>query len=123
MAATDPSPRESRRGSISVPRPLWIDLAAFGLILTVVWLNLGVPIYRRQVAITEVERLHGRVTRRAETPAWLKTSLGSSCDPIFDDVVKVWLNEKPATDDTLRHLKGLTNLEDLWLNKTQVTDE
>jgi hypothetical protein len=108
---------------MQLPRPLWIGLAAFGLMLAVVWINLGLPIYRQQVAIGEIELLHGRIIRRSGTPAWVKTWLGDRCDVMFDDVSQVWLSEKPATDDSLRYLKGLTNLEELWLNKTHVTDD
>ena len=123
MAATDPITPEPRRFSIRSLRPLWIAVAIVVLILAVVWLNLGVPIYRRQVAIREIERLHGGVTRMPGTPQWLKSRVGDKCDMVFDEITQVWLSEKHVTDDSLRRLRGLTNLEELWLNKTEVTDE
>ena len=37
--------------------------------------------------------------------------------------VRLWLGNKQITDAGLVHLMGLTKLEGLYLNDTQVTDE
>lgn len=60
MATTDPTTPESRRFSIRLPRPLWIGLATVVLVVVTIGLQFGVPIYRRHVAIREIERLGGK---------------------------------------------------------------
>src|SRR5438128_1505926 len=102
-------------------RPRWIPLSlrifVAILIALVVGgaLRVGIRAYRQRVVIAEVERLHGWITRVPCTPEWLKPWLGASCDMLFNDITRVWLSEKPATDDSLHRLKGLTNLQELWV--------
>ena len=52
------------------------------------------------------------------TPMWLTDGFGVT---FFADVVEVTLDNTQVTDVELRHLKGLTQLEDLYLANTHVT--
>ena len=52
-------------------------------------------------------------------PAWLREVVG---DDFFSDVVEVHLLGTTFGDESMEHLKRLTNLNGLGLNDTQVTD-
>jgi len=74
------------------------------------------PAYQRHRAIAEIERVGGTVVRDTVGPQWLqKFGIGSN-DVIFD------LFRPQATDETLKHLSGLSNLQDLWLDNQGITD-
>jgi len=102
--------------------------------------------YRRHIAIKEIERLGGGIVTEHVGPEWLRswvdnrrirslykvTSVGLF-DSRITDASLVYLNElpevqaidlehTPITDDGLRHLKGLTELRELNLMHTNVTD-
>jgi hypothetical protein len=122
MAATDPMTAEPRRFSIRLPRPLWIGLATVALIVVAVGLRIGVPIYRQNVAIREIERLGGKVERRARGPNWLLRTLGNAWTGSFGDVVAVDYTASAVTDADLTDLQKLPYLELLTLADTKVTD-
>jgi hypothetical protein len=70
--ATDmPISVDPRRVSIPLPRPLWIGLVAVVLAVVATGLQFGLPIYRQQAAIREIERAGGRVHVVPRGPAWL----------------------------------------------------
>jgi len=71
MAHTDSVTPEPRRFSIRLPRPLWIAMATFAVVVVTVGLRLGVPIYRQQVAVREIELLGGTVRTLPRGPEWL----------------------------------------------------
>ena len=52
-------------------------------------------------------------------PAWLRKLLG---DDLFVNVTKVDLRGSQVSDAGLKHLKGLTQLQELNLNDTKVSD-
>jgi hypothetical protein len=54
------------------------------------------------------------------TSAWLRKLLG---DDFFCEVVRVHCRGTEFGDNDARYLKGLTNVECLWLNDTHITDE
>src|SRR6266853_1189689 len=123
MSASDPIPPDARRFSIRLPRPLWIGVAAGGLIVMLLWLHLGVPIYRQQVAIQEIRHLGGTIMRKSpRVPEWFRAQLSDEWKTRCDEILEVYLSGRPATDESMRRLKGLTSLEVLAVNKTQVTD-
>jgi hypothetical protein len=108
-----------------LPRPLWIGLAAIVLIMTAAGLGVGIPIYRQQIAVREIEELGGWVFTAPRTPEWLYELLFRIDEDLgerSDVVVSVCLDQKPATDSTLYRLSSLTDLKELRLNGTQVTD-
>src|SRR5262249_61895470 len=74
-AAHDKCSADTRR-SIRLPRPLWIGMGAIVLVLTTIALRVGVPIYRQQVAIREIERLGGWVVTEERGPNWLRRWFG-----------------------------------------------
>lgn len=144
--SADPFTSETRRISIRLPRPLWIGLGTVVVVVAGVGLRIGVPIFRQQVAIQEIERLGGKVEMHPGGPAWLRIWVGDPRMKLFDDVRKVHLNgtqandatlghvgwlakldwlslaNTPTTDAGIEHLKRLTELHELSLNKMQVTD-
>src|SRR4029077_1065447 len=113
-------------------------------------LHIGLPIYRQQVAIREIERCGGIVGYDFETriPEWIRDLFDEDeMVPLesLDRVVSVdlWMRatdamvayleelvslkeinlaESPVTDAGLAHLTKLTRLEELRLNGTEVTD-
>lgn len=124
MAAATPPPMstESRRRTIRVPRPLWFFLPTVVLIVLAVGLRFGVPVYRQQVAIDEIERLGGTVQMRPRGPVWLRDRVGDKRMKLFDEVVGLYLRDSRATDATLGHVRCFTGLQGLWISNTHVTD-
>jgi hypothetical protein len=47
----------------------------------------------------------------------------ADCLPAFTDLEELWLQDYPISDDGLRHLRGLRNLRQLYVNGTKTTDE
>ncbi len=122
MATIDPTARVSRRFSISVPRPLWIGLAAIVVIVTAAGLRLGLPKFLQQMAIRQVERLGGSVGTNPVGPEWLRSRVGRIFPIFFVEVLRVDLRGTEADDATLVHLKGFPRLYHLRLSGTRVTD-
>ena len=98
------------------------------------WLGLKVKEARDQrLAVEAIEKLEGAVfydyqydeqgiwISDAEPPAprWLRQLLG---DDLFCSVLSVVIEDQQFTDTGLIDVAGLTNLEDLNLSGTQVTD-
>jgi hypothetical protein len=132
MATLTPEavPSERSRFSIWTPRPLWIGLAAVVLLGMGAGLRVGLPIYWRQVAICDIERLGGsasiggRVHVRLRPGPWLRNRLGSKrVKVLWDEVSTVSLQRSQVKDCDLVHLKWLTNLGQLDLSGTQISDE
>ncbi len=67
-----PTPPEPRRFSIRLPRPLWIGVAIAVLIVLNLLLRVSLPIYRKHLAILEVERVGGFVTTEHTNQDWLR---------------------------------------------------
>jgi internalin A len=122
MPATNPSKPEPRRISTRLPRPLWIGVAAAVLVVVAVGLQFGVPIYRQQAAILEVERFGGTIEMVPRGPEWLRDHLSDERMKWFDDVVYVHLENTDATDATLLSVSWLPSLQVLMLDGTRVTD-
>src|SRR5579872_2968133 len=122
MPTTEPIVPEPRRFSIPLPRPLWIGLAAFVLVVVAIAWQFGLPMYRQRVAIQEIESQHGTVTSRPGGPKWLRARLGDERMRIFDDVVVVDLAGRDPSSAALRHIDWLTGLETLHLDSAQLTD-
>ncbi|MGE5195678.1 MAG: hypothetical protein ACM3U2_24565, partial [Deltaproteobacteria bacterium] len=121
--ATNVTPRDPRRFSIRLPRPLWIGLAATVLVVAAAALHLGMPIYRQHVCIREIERVGGVALTFPRGPEWLRDRVGDERMRLFEDVVEVQIIVKPATEETLRHVGELTSLQRLYLDGTPVTDD
>jgi hypothetical protein len=105
-SAPNATPPERRRFSVRMPRPLWIGLAMVVSVVLAVGLHFGVPIYRQQPAIREIERLGGHVERIPRGPAWfrrlianewLTEHMGHEFGQIFDQVESVRLPPDETT--------------------------
>ena len=87
------------------------------------WLSVKMRQAERQrQAATAIEKLGGTVTWNdvaSKRPAWLRSLLGSD---FFDSVEIVVLNNAQVTDAGLEHLRGLSQLQELFLANTKVTD-
>ncbi len=114
----------ARRFSIRLPRPLWIGLAALGLIVAAVVLQFGLPICRQQVAIAEIKRLGGQVEIPETAPGWLRRQLGHTRTKLFENATSVyfWRNRMVA-DSHLSCLDGLPHLSYLSLTATRISDD
>ncbi|MFN0056482.1 MAG: hypothetical protein ACKV0T_30410 [Planctomycetales bacterium] len=113
---------ETRRFSIHLPRPLWLCLGTFVVVIVAGGIRFGMPVYRRQVAIREIERVGGIVATRNVGPVWLRSVVGEEWMQRFDDVVEVYLTDTQFTDAGLRHLEALSALRLLNLRGTQSSD-
>jgi len=113
MVASDPLPPEPRRFSIRLPRPFWLGMATVVLVVVAAGLRIGVPIYRQQAAVREIERADPKsyILRRPRGPTWLRDWVGEERMEPFDDVVTLSIDTKANTDATLRQVNWLTSLE------------
>ena len=116
----DPMPSEPRRFSIDLPRPLWIGVATLAIFVVAVGLQFGLPIYRQQAAIQEIERIGGKVVTQDSCPEWLRAKLGDQRTRLFDEITKVRLDDTQATDVTLS-ICCLTTVEVVWLDNTRAS--
>ena len=107
---------------IRLPRPLWIGLAACVLVIVAIGVQVGVPIYRQESAIREIERLGGTVQLRPRGPQWLRDRIGDRAQRLCGEIAGVYLRDCPATDETLRTVCRLPGLKGLSLSNTNVTD-
>jgi hypothetical protein len=73
-------------------------VATVVVVVVAVGLWIGVPVYRRQVAIREIERVRGQVVSKSGGPAWLRRCIGNQRMHAFDEVVYVDL-ENTRFDD------------------------
>src|SRR5262245_3834716 len=122
MTATDPITRDPPRFPIRVPRPFWIGVAAVVLVVVAIALQIGIPIYRQQVAIRRIKRLGGRAHTENGGPEWLRRWIGDERMSVFDEVVRVDLEGTNCSGDDLTGLEGLHRLEFLFLGRTEITD-
>ena len=90
------------------------------------WVGVKVQRARRQREIVEeIEGLGGVVAYDYEFsdappgPEWLRKRLGNDC---FATVVFVSLCNTQVTDAHLEHIKGLSELQTLWLSNTQISN-
>jgi hypothetical protein len=117
---------EEPRSKFSVPRPLWIGLAALLVIVTGIALRVGIPIYRQRAAIQVVEALGGRVETRVKVPDWIKKRFGLSAaekiDWLFSYVITVNLGYLDVVDSKLEFIRVFIDLESLYIHGTEVTD-
>ena len=123
-------------------------MLAVGIVLVAaaVGIYFGIPVYRQQTMIQEIERLGGWVGAREGGPEWLREKLGHERMKGFDEIRAVsvggtefddtslarlrhlnrlvWLNldRTPISDAGLANLQSMTRLETLRLNETRVTD-
>ncbi len=112
------------------PKRRWFQYSLGTLLLFVTvcavpcsWLSVKMRQAERQrEAATAIEKLGGKVrwdSKASGKPAWLRGLLG---DHFFNTVRSVDLVGTKATDAGLENLKGLRQLQQLWLNDTKVTD-
>ena len=136
MSDSNP-PKPKRRGFLFRLRMLIVLLIAGGLVFVwwidqLAWKNrqraaeAEMPI---QEAITEIQKLGGEARSKYiqyRTAVWLEELLDDPGDP--DDPIGVWsvshvdLRYTDVTNEVLRRLEALTNLQWLNLQRTNITD-
>lgn len=103
------------------PRHLWWLLAPVLLALLLMAKQAFVSA-RQQTAISEIERLGGRVLTTHGEPAWLLWLTGNRSFRVFEKATVVNLSETAITDAELSHLAKLNGVERLNLGETEITD-
>jgi hypothetical protein len=81
------------------------------------WLTVTIQGQRRQDVVAQAIWKAGGIVK--SEPTWLGKLLR---DDSLVNVTAVALIGEPTTDDGLENLQGLSQLQDLWLDSTQVTD-
>lgn len=109
--------------SIHLPRPLWIGLVTSVLLIAMAGLQFGLPIWRQQAAIREIERLGGRIKIELGGPEWMRKRVGDGHMKYFDHVVRVELTVQSANDSTLNYVAALTDVKVLRLGNSRITDD
>ena len=98
-------------------RKRWRIAVAVVVLFAAVGSLVAWPAYKRHRAIQEIERLSGEVLREPVGPKWL-----SRWGIRVTHVNIVALDGTEITDDGLKHLSSLTDLEWLFLNNTKISD-
>ena len=121
-----------------IPRP-WLQFRLRTLLIAILLLSLPLSWFavrmrkarRQRAAVEAIERLGGYVAYDWETdwvvtpparksyPAWLRRPLG---DDFFFDVVEASFLYSELDDEAATCLKGLANIEELYLDHTRITD-
>jgi len=113
--------------SLRIPHPIWFAAAAVPMVVLWFMLAVWLPYHREQVVIREIERLGGEVETAWDGPAWIVAGPGWIQEKIDDGwfcrVRSVHLMGTAISDQELKHLSGLTNLEQLFLSYTQISDK
>ena len=112
----------SRRFSIRLPRPLWIGLAGVVLLVPSVAVHFVVPVYRQHTAIEEIRRLGGEVRVSFRGPVVINEQFSRPINEAFGRVVVVDLSIPTVTDNDLKWLEYLPDVQTLGLNGSKVTD-
>jgi hypothetical protein len=107
---------------LRLPHPQSLFLLTVVLVLLALGLQFGLPIYRQQMAIREIERLGGAVQARLKAPLWLRERLPDEFVRLFGTVRLVHLRTTAVTDADLSILRTFPQLEALSLSYSGVTD-
>ena len=116
--------REEDRSSLSLNA--WIAIAVGVVVVIVVGLHVPVYLtYRHEQKVSALSWISGgRSGEERHGPPWPMSVLADRWKPygrLFDRVSSVTLGPS-ATDAYVVHLAGLTELQELGLNNTEVTD-
>jgi len=85
-------------------------------------MHIGIPIYRQQAAIREIEQAGGQVDTEEGGPEFLRDRIGDDLMQSFDKVVGVDLDGSENPHAAFPRLKGLVHLRSLSLVDTPVGD-
>ena len=105
-----------------LPRTGTLVLIAVVLLIGGGAMMVWLPYHRNQQAIAEIERLGGKAVSEILRPFWMPNAVDDEYLTVFERVIEVDLIDTQISDAGLHHLRGLTNLEYLWLFETQVGD-
>jgi hypothetical protein len=130
--------------SMRLPRPLWILLATVVLVVVAAGLRIELPLYWRQAAVREIERLSGQISYERTGPDWLRNLIGEERMSAFDGIEYVrfppdeptyhsrfsgyysgrvpWTTGPTVSDAALSCLAGVPDLKQLDLEWTNVSD-
>jgi Leucine Rich Repeat (LRR) protein len=120
--STDSTTGELPRARRWIPLSLRMFVALLLLLGVGSAVSIGLPAYRQQVAVREIERLGGTFITRPRGPEWLRARLGADLLKLLDPVIQVAIYDQRASDDTLRQIAGLAGLEYLSFSEGQTTD-
>lgn len=103
------------------PRPVWLLLAVTAL--AVVWGGMGAArVYQHHAALGEMHRRGVKMNVVPGGPDWLREKVHFQRMDLFDEPISLDFEGLQTTDDTLRSVGWLTNVERLYLNDAQIGD-
>src|SRR5436190_4272262 len=129
-----------------LPHPFWVFLLSLALVASAIAIPLAVSVHRERAAIPLIVALGGDVRQRTRGPAWFRHLCDNWLPGSLERVHHVnlsgaeftdadltsleclgeleWLalNRSSLTNDGMRHLQGLSALEALRIENTQVGD-
>ena len=118
-----PTPAEPARFSISRVKPLPILLAAAFFFVVTASIEFGLRIHWQRTAVRQIEEFGGNVHTETWQPLWLRDWLDSDVFQWADHVDGVSLSNTDVTDDALRCIARLPEIESLDLLGTNVSDD
>jgi hypothetical protein len=107
---------------LRLPRPIWIAVPTLALVVVVVGLEVGLPVYRRQQARQTIDRFNGFFHTVPVGPEWFREVIGEERAESFDSVRWLCLDGKKVTDGDLAVICTQTSLEELDIGHTPITD-
>jgi Leucine-rich repeat (LRR) protein len=129
MSSQDGNITMSKPKSRRIPHPIWFGVAAVLMVTLWVVLAVWLPYHKEQVVVRELEEMGGVVFTYWSGPEWIefgpewlsiRTYDGSLS--WFDRVNGVGLSKTAITDEGLKHLSVLINIDTLNLENTQISD-
>ena len=98
-------------------------MALAGILIVVAsGLYFGIPVYRKQMAIWNIERVGWVVDMTKAGPDWLRSVLGDERMKLFGNGQCVSLCDGRPADLGMPHLAGIPHLQMLNLSRSQVSD-
>lgn len=100
----------------------WLLAAALVVVVAGICVQIGAELRQRQQAVAAVEALGGRTRPLKRGPGWLRDTLGNGLMKVFDGVYLVNLQGREVTDEDLRQLRDLPEMQRLNLRDTPIDD-
>lgn len=127
----DRPPAVSTPASSRLPRPLWLCLGTAVLVFAAIALRVAAPMHQHRRAAEEISRLGGSAQFGDATRDWLwqaglsteaSLALDAHAPELFARIERADFRETKLSDSALEAFRGLSNLRELILNDTPVTD-
>src|SRR5438309_6444824 len=92
------------------------------LVAVGVAVRVGVPAFRKNVAIAQIARLGGIIETSERGPRWLRRCIGDERMRLFERVQVVQFMDDRISDADMRHVREFPDVEYVSVWSSQITD-